>query len=266
MNGILRLLAAAAIASCVQARAQQIEFEFTGTVETSGGSSTVAVGSNLSGNFTIDLGNATDPDCFVPPLSDPFNCEARSGTNVTGPVSTNYVITYVVNMDGFTYRSTDFPQGVYESHTGVEGASGIQFNGSTHYWWNGTEIQIQEELPTDNVSQSRINLYNRDNRPYTNTGYPVFSGGTWGEGLVCMRVAGPGTGGCVTYNITSITPLNPIPVYVAPPAPAASSGGGSIDFALLFALPIIGISRLGRRRSKILRCGENSENSIVLGL
>ena len=253
MNKVVPLVAAVAIASSAQAGAQLIEFDFTGTVETAGGMlSTVVPGSNLSGSLTIDFGNATDPDCDTPPVVNYFKCEAISGTSVSGPVSTNYVTTFVVNMDGYTYRSTDLPQGAYESVTRVEAASGITFNGASHYWWNGTERQIHEELPTDNFSQSKINLYNRDSRPYTSTGYPVFSGETWGEGIVCMRVAGPGTGGCVTYNITSITPLNPIPVYVAPPAPATGSGSGSTGFGFLFALLIVGVYRLGKRRLTII--------------
>lgn len=248
LKTIVSLIAVAVTASSAQVDAQQFDFDFAGTVETAGGVlGTITLGSNVSGSFTIDFGNATDPNCNAPPIINYFNCEALSGTSVSGAVSTNYVVTFVVNMDGYTYRSTDFPQGAYESVTRVEASSGIQFNGSTHYWWNGTERQIQEELPTDNVSQSKINLYNRDSRPYTATGYPVFSGGTWGEGLVCMRSGGPGTGGCLTYNITSITPLNPVPVYVAPPTPATSSGGGSIGFGLLFVLLTVGAFRPGQQ-------------------
>jgi len=249
MNRVVSLIAAAAIASSAQAAAQQVEFDFSGTVEQAGGVfGTIALGSNVSGSFIIDLGNATDPDCFVAPILNSFKCEALSGTSVSGAVSTNYVIGFVVNLDGYTYRSADFPQGAYESVTRVEAASGIQFGGGTHYWWNGTESQIQEEPPTDNASSSRINLYNRDSRPYTNTGYPAFSGKTFGRGTTCARLSGPGTGGCVSYNITSITPLSPVPIYAAPPAPA-NSGGGSISFELLFAALIVGVFRFVRSGS-----------------
>ena len=247
MNGISTLFAFAAIGSSAQVSAQQIDFDFSGTVEeATGGLSTVTLGSNVSGSFTIDLGNATDPDCFVAPVRDPFVCDAASGTSVSGPVSTNYIITFVVDLDGYTYRSEDFPQGAYLSRTRVSGKSGLEFEGNVYNWWNGIERQIQEELPTDNASRSSINLYNRDVRPYTNTGYPEFSGATFGEGFICGRIAGPGTGGCVRYNITSITPLVPLPVYVTPP-PVTSSGGGSIGFGSLLALLIFGALRSKQR-------------------
>ncbi|MGI9232272.1 MAG: hypothetical protein ACR2RD_01450 [Woeseiaceae bacterium] len=237
------LIAVAVIATSPQVHAQQIDYDFSGTVEEATGAlSTVTLGSNVSGSFTIDLGNATDPDCFVAPVSDPFLCEAASGTSVSGPMSTNYIITFVVNVDGYTYRTIDFPQGAVLARTRVSGQSGHEFQGNVYNWWNGTERQIQEELPTDNASQSSINLYNPDIPPYTNTGYPEFSGATFGKGFICARIAGPGTGGCVGYDITSITPLDPVPVYVEPrQAPITSSGGGSIGFGFLFALLIIGV-------------------------
>lgn len=248
MNGLVGLFATAVIAGSAQVSAQQIDFNFSGTVEeTTVGLSNVTLGSNVSGSFRIDLGNASNPDCFVPPVRDPFVCEAASGTSVSGHISTNYIITFVVNLDGYTYRSEDIPQGAYLSRTRVAGKSGLKFDGNVYNWWHGSERQIQEELPTTNASQSSINLYNRDSRPYTNTGYPDFSGATFGEGYMCAGIAGPGTGGCVRYNITSITPLDPVSVNVAPPPSVTSSGGGSISFGSLLALLIFGVFRSAQR-------------------
>ena len=242
------LFALTAIAGSPQVSAQQVDFDFSGTVESvTVGLSNVALGSNVSGRFRIELGNSSNPDCFVPPVSDPFVCEAASGTSVSGPISTNYIITFVVNLEGYTYRSEDIPQGAYLSRTRVAGKSGLEFDGNVFNWWHGSERQIHEDLPTANASQSSINLYNRDSRPYTVTGYPIFSGATFGEGYLCAGIVPPATGGCARYNITSITSLDPDLANATPSPSATSSGGGSISFGSLLALLIFGVFRSAQR-------------------
>lgn len=238
--------------ACLQSPAvcaQQVDFEFTGTVESSGGAlGSVVPGSNVSGTFSIELSNATDTSCYVAPVRDPFRCEAASGSSVTGASSTDYVITYVVNFDGFTYRSTDLPQGAYLSSSDVEGASGINFNGSEHNWWNGSEMQLHEALPTDNQTQSSINLYNSDGPAYTNTGYPQFAGATFGRGFLCMQPSG--NTGCISYDITSVAALSSVPVYVAPTSSGSGSGSGSAGWAFLLALLAVRFFRIVRTQNK----------------
>ena len=209
------------------ARAEPVRFEFTGIVNrATGGYSSIPLGSNVMGTLTIDFDKSIDPDCYTPPVTAPWICVLTGGSFSDKPPIpiAERMLEFVVSVNEFSYRTSDYPPSDYAENHQVE--ANIEVRDKRYNRWNSRTRATYEPAPTDDTHGAELTFLNPDELPYTDTGYPVLSGITIGEGRFSARTDGPGTNGVVFYDITSLTALDPVPVNTPPPNDGGGNGGG----------------------------------------
>jgi hypothetical protein len=215
------LLICAVLASPA-AFAGSVTYDFTGTVAyATGGYSSVADGTAITGTYTINVANGVLSQSLLPvSLTSSWYSRENSGTFYSLPSNSLYVFSSTANVGAFSYQTSAVP-GAYLSYSLVEGAnSGLTYEGH--------EVQS----PTSTSSGiSYFQLVNSSGNPYSINGLPVFSGATTGSGD--FETTGGSINGTVYYNITSLT---------AVPLPAS---------AWLMLSGLIGVGVMARKRRGI---------------
>lgn len=188
------------------AHAEMVTYDFTGVVTSATGAySSLAVGSEVTGTYTLDFSNASSTQGYgtVGSYTSPWNAEAFGGTNVGLSDPAGYVFMSTAAAGGFSYKTAAVP-GAYEDNTSINSdASTYDFSAS------------ETECPTSSFSScsdSGFELESGGRETYTSNGLPIFAVANAGTGTYgYFEVSGiDNSGSEVEYNLTSLTPV-PLP-------------------------------------------------------
>jgi len=191
------------LAEPVGAIADSVTYDFTGTVFISAGIySSAAVGSTITGTFTIDIANGIPSQSRLPvSTSSYWYSQEMTGSFWGLPPSNAYVFSSTAQ-DGSVSYQTDSTALAYNSQSIAQdncggGTSGCEYNG---YESDSASIGI--------LTFSQINLFGTLN---TIDGLPVLSGPLNATGHF-GTANGDGVDNELWYNLTSIAPTTPVPL------------------------------------------------------
>jgi hypothetical protein len=213
--GLKEFLVAAALTASGAVGAQQVTYDFTGTV-TSSGFGSIAAGTTVTGTYTFNLGNA-DPGLSDNLINEstPWNREVAGGglfSSLDTSAQTGSV---------FSSRVT-----VGTSSTTTFADSGLSAIGNTSDVLGGPQYfsaAVTDYTSASAYTNSSLSLLDSSKAPFGLTGLPVFGVNTSGTGefeLVSKSGSGSYTARQLDYSITS---LSPVAAPEISPVSAASS-------------------------------------------
>lgn len=232
------LLAALAAVFSSNVDAQAVTYHFTGTVTSSSGIySGAAVGSQISGTYTINLSNENPLQSNPVSLTTTWAAQTHSGLPYGTTLNSNLVFATAAAGGSFSYTSAAGPYSTLSEVQGVaNGVQEIYFGEEIEYLNSTTEVYSQFSL---NQIAGTAALWNSNGQPTTYL--PTGSTGN-STGAIQQIVAGTTTGS-LNYTITSLTGNS----VTQPPAPSSDVPLPPWALALL-SLGLIGaISRISRR-------------------